>query len=266
MNIKESARIIDTYLDLERKPVGVKIFFDKESYENCEIEERFNKVTYCNAVQLASKGEKIRVRKEHQACPNGAFALNFTDQPDPIKSGKGRFKKGIYDSVETSKSVSDEMIFLKDRPYGLLIMPLEDFDEEPDVVIVVGSSFPIMRLIQANGYKNGYTDNLKTVGLQAVCHDITTYPYETGDINITFLCPGTRLVADWEYNEIGMGIPFDKFYDIIEGLVQTTNPFERDKNKKKIIQKSEENDLESENIKLGENYDDGSYSGGKVEK
>lgn len=266
MNIKESIKIIDTYLDLDRFPVGVKILFDKESYENCEIEERFNKVTYCNAVQLASKGKKIRVRREHQACPNGAFALNFTDQPAPIKSGKGRFKKGIYDSVETSKSVSDEMIFLKDIPYGLLIMPLGNFDQKPDVVIVVGSSFSIMRLIQANGYKNGYTDNLKTVGLQAVCHDLTTYPYQTGDINISFLCPGTRLVADWEDNEIGIGIPFSKWYDIIEGLIKTTNPFERDKNKKKIIQKSKDRHMNYDKIKLGENYDDGSYSGGKILK
>lgn len=264
MNIIESAKIMQTYLELERFPVGVKIFFDKTGYDSCNIEERSNKITYCNAVQLASRGKKIKVRKDHQACPNGSFALNFTDQPDPIKTGKGRFKKGIYESLEISKSVSDDMVFLKKRPYGLLLMPLKYFVDEPDVVIVIGSSYPIMRLIQANAYKNGYTDNLKTVGLQAVCHDLTTYPYETGDINISFLCPGTRLVADWKYNEMGLAIPFNKFYDLIEGLIKTTNPFERDRSKKKIIKKIKENNLKEDEIRLGENYDDGSYSGGKI--
>lgn len=265
MNVKESAKIVETYLDLDRIPVGVKIFFDKDEYDNFELDERENKVTYCNAIQLASIGKKLKLRKEHQACPNGSTALNFNDQSLPIKSGKGRLKKGIYDNLEVSKSVSDEMIFLKKRPYGIAIMPLKEFDQEVDVVIIVGSSYPIMRIIQANAYKNGYTDNLKTVGLQAVCHDLTTYPYETGDINITFLCPGTRLVADWKLNEMGIGIPFDKWYDIVEGLVKTTNPFERDKNKKEIIKKANENGLDASEIKLGENYDDGSYSGGKVE-
>lgn len=264
MNIQKSAKILDTYLDLERKPVGVKIFFDKDEYENYDLKERENKVTYCNAVQLASIGKKIKLRKDHQACPNGSTALNFNDEPEAIKSGKGRLKKGIYDNIDVSKSVSDEMVFLKNRPYGLVIMPLENFEDNPDVVIVVGGSFPIMRIIQANAYKHGYTDNLKTVGLQAVCHDLTTYPYESGDINISFLSPGTRLVADWKYNEMGVGIPFDKFEDIVEGLQKTTNPFERDKNKKEIIKKSKENNLDSSEIKLGENYDDGSYSGGRV--
>lgn len=264
MNIKESSKILDTYLDLDRKPVGVKIFFDKDEYESSPIEEKPNKVTYCNAVQLASKGKKIKIRKEHQACPNGAFALNFTDVPLPIKSGMGRLKKGIYNSVETSKSVSDEMVFLEKKPYGILIMPLEDFDENPDLIIVVGKSYPIMRLIQANAYKHGYTDNLKTVGLQAVCHDLTTYPYQTQDINISFLCPGTRLVADWEYDEMGIGIPFSKLFDIAEGLIKTTNPFERNHSKEKIIKKLEEANMESKDIRLNENYDDGSYSGGKV--
>lgn len=264
MDIKKSAKILDSYLKLDRKPVGVKFFFDEDEYEDFDLEERDKKISYCNAVQLASTGEKIKIRKEHQACPNGATALNFNDEPMPIKSGKGRLKKGIYDNLDVSKSVSDEMVFLEKRPYGLVAMPFEDFKKDPDVVIIIGGSYPIMRIIQANAYKHGYSDNIKTVGLQAVCHDLTTYPYETGDINISFLCPGTRLVADWKYNEMGIGIPFNKFEDIVEGLVKTTNPFERDKNKKKIIEKSKENNLDPSDIKLGENYDDGSYTGGRV--
>ena len=265
MNIKESINLIEAYLELDRKPVGVKFFFDKEEFDNFEVPQRDRKVTYCNSVQLASKGSAMKLTKENQGCPNGAFALNFTDVPPPISSGKGRFSKHIYKDEETSKSINDDMKFMKERPAGIAVMPLEDYKEAPDVVIVVGSSYNVMRMIQGHGYFNGYTDNLRTVGLQAVCQDLTTYPYNTEDINISLLCPGTRLVADWVPNEIGIGIPYSKWENVVQGVVETTNPFERDANKTAIIARLEERGLDASGIKLGENYDDGSYSGGKID-
>lgn len=265
MDIKESINLIEAYLDLDRKPVGVKFFFDKEEFDNFEVPQRDRKVTYCNSVQLASKGNAMKLTKENQGCPNGAFALNFTDVPPPIASGKGRFSKHIYKDEETSKSINDDMMFMKERPAGIAVMPLEDYKEGPDVVIVVGSSYNVMRLIQGHGYFNGYTNNLRTVGLQAVCQDLTTYPYNTEDINISLLCPGTRLVADWVPNEIGIGIPYAKWAEVVQGVIETTNPFERDANKKAIIARLEERGLDTSGIKLGENYDDGSYSGGKID-
>lgn len=265
MDIKKSVDLIESYLDLDRKPVGIKFFFDQEGFDNFEVPQRDRKVTYCNSVQLASKGQAMKLTKENQGCPNGAFALNFTDVPAPIASGKGRFNKGIYANEEISKSINDDMKFMKERPFGIAVMPLESYEENPDVVIVVSSSYNVMRMIQGHGHFNGYTNNLRTVGLQAVCQDLTTYPYNTQDINISLLCPGTRLVADWVPNEIGIGIPFAKWYEIVEGVKATINPFERDKNKKAIIERLEQRGLDASGVKLGENYDDGSYSGGKID-
>lgn len=265
MNIKDSVDLIESYLDLKRKPVGIKIFFDKDEFDNFEVPQRDRKVTYCNSVQLASKGSSMKLTKENQACPNGAMALKMKEVPEPMANGKGRFSKSIYHSVETSKSISDEMLFLEEEPAGIVVMPLENFKEAPDVVVVVGSSYSVMRMIQGHGYFNGYTNNLRTVGLQAVCQDLTTYPYNTGDINISLLCPGTRLVADWEVDEIGMGIPFEKWYEVVEGVKETTNPFERNKNKEDIVKRLNDRGLDASGIILNQNYDDGSYSGGKIE-
>ena len=265
MDIKNSVDLIESYLDLDRKPVGVKFFFNKDEFNNFEVPQRDRKVTYCNSVQLASKGSSMKLTKENQGCPNGAFALHFTGVPDPIANGKGRASKNIYGNVEISKSINDDMLFLKEEPVGIAVMPLENYTEAPDVVVVVGNSYSVMRMIQGHGYFNGYTNNLRTVGLQAVCQDLTTYPYNTQDINISLLCPGTRLVADWEENEIGIGIPFAKWYEVVEGVKETTNPFERDKNKEAIVKRLEERGLDASEIKFNQNYDDGSYSGGKIE-
>jgi len=265
MDIKLSVDLIESYLDLDRKPVGVKFFFSKEEFDNFNIPQRDRKVTYCNSVQLASKGKAMKLTKENQGCPNGAMALKMREIPEPMASGKARFSKNIYHDVETSKSISDQMLFLKEEPYGYAVMPLDMFELDPDIVIVISKPYNIMRLIQGHGYFNGYTNNLRTVGLQAVCQDLTTYPYNTQDINISFLCPGTRLVADWKEHEIGIGIPFEKWYEIVEGVKQTTNPFERNKNKEGIKKRLEERGLDASDIKFNWNYDDGSYSGGKIE-
>lgn len=264
MDIKQSVNMIEGYLELDRKPVGVKFLFTKEEFNNFEVEQKDRKVTYCNSVQLASIGKCMKLTKENQACPNGATALKMKEVAPPIASGVGRHSKNIYNDIETSKSVSDEMKFLKEEPYGIAVMPLEAYDTEPDIVIVISSPYNVMRLIQGNGYFNGYTTNLKTVGLQAICQDLTSYPYNTGDINITLLCPGTRLVANWKAEEIGIGIPYAKWFEIVEGVKETTNPFERNNNKKSIEKRLKERGLDTSGIKFNSNYDDGSYSGGPI--
>jgi uncharacterized protein (DUF169 family) len=265
MNIKNSVDIIEAYLGLDRKPVGVKFFFDREDFQNFEVPQRDRKVTYCNSVQLASKGISMKLTKENQACPNGAMALKMKEVPEPMANGKGRYSKNIYHDVETSRKINSDMEFLEKEPAGIVVMPLENYKEAPDVVVVVGKSYGIMRMLQGHAHFNGYTNNLRTVGLQAVCQDLTTYPYNTQDINISLLCPGTRLVADWEVDEIGIGVPFQKWYEVVEGVKETTNPFERDKNKEAIVARLKERGLDASGIRFNENYDDGSYTGGKVE-
>ena len=265
MNIKDSVNIIEAYLGLDRKPVGVKFFFDREDFQNFEVPQRDRKVTYCNSVQLASKGISMKLTKENQACPNGAMALKMKEVPEPMANGKGRYSKNIYHDVETSKKINSDMEFLTEEPAGIVVMPLENYEEAPDVVVVVGKSYSVMRMLQGHAYFNGYTNNLRTVGLQAVCQDLTTYPYNTQDINISLLCPGTRLVADWEVDEIGIGVPFQKWYEVVEGVKEATNPFERDKNKEAIAARLKDRGLDASGIRFNENYDDGSYTGGKVE-
>lgn len=266
MNIINSSKVVELYLDLDRRPVGVKFFYseDQEDFDSLGLDLYDRKITYCNAVQRASKGHAFKLDKLNQGCPNGAFAMGFTPVPQPIESGQGRHKLGIYDSLDVSERVSKGMKFMEEKPLGITVMPLKDYKSPPDIVIVVGQPYNIMRLIQGYGHHYGTSDNFKTCGLMAVCNDLTTYPMNTGDINMTFLCPGTRLVADWEQGEVGIGIPWDKWENTVDGLVKTTNPFERDEKKKQIAAKLEEAGLDSSDLEFGKNYDSGSYTGGEI--
>lgn len=264
MNLKESTDKLRAYLDLDRMPVGIKFLKTKNDYDNFDADTRENKITYCNSIHFASMGHKLKLSDAHQACGKGAVAVGLRDEPKPMANGMARYKFGAYDSLETSKDVADKMDFIKEDFYGYAAMPLDEFKEDPDVVIVISKSYNVMRLIQGYAYKHGNTAKINTVGLQALCRDLTSYVYNEDTINISFLCPGTRLVANWKQDELGFATSFSAWYDIVEGIIKTTNPFERDKNKGKILEKLPEDEKDS--IEFGKNYDTGSYEGGKVEE
>jgi len=119
-----------------------------------------------------------------------------------------------------------------------------------------------MRIVQGHAYHNGQVKNIKLAGMQAICQECTSYPFETNDINISLLCAGTRLLAQWEESELGIGMPFHKFSEIVDGIEKTINPIERNKNKRIIEEKIKENKLEDQvEIIYNKNYDDGLYKG-----
>ncbi|WP_416334993.1 DUF169 domain-containing protein [Anaerococcus sp. DFU013_CI05] len=264
-DLSKSNKILNIYMSLDRCPVGVKYLNSKEEYDSIQASVRKTKVTYCNSVNLASRGEKLKLLKGHQACIGGSTALGFEKYNEDMLSGKTRLKRENYADLETSKSVSDEMKFNDNYIYGVLVSPIDKMEVEPDVIIVIGKSYNIMRLIQGYSYNYGYATSIKTVGLQAICHDLTTAPIISDSVNISFLCPGTRLVADWQPDEIGIGISFSKWYKTVQGVVSTTNAFVRNDEKEKIIKKLDDNGMDSNHIKLNQNYDTGLYKGGLAE-
>ena len=48
--------------------------------------------------------------------------------------------------------------------------------------------------------------------------DLMARPYLTGEINISTYCMGARLIAEFGPDRMGIGIPFDKFKTIVEGM------------------------------------------------
>jgi uncharacterized protein (DUF169 family) len=77
------------------------------------------------------------------------------------------------------------------------------------------------------------------LGNQAVCVECTAYPIITNQINISLFCSGTRFLAKWLDTEIAVGIPFDKFANVIEGVRLTVNAVEMNKRKEVIKAKLE---------------------------
>ena len=75
------------------------------------------------------------------------------------------------------------------------------------------------------------------------------------------------MVAKWKIDDLGIGMPYRVFEDVIDGLKKTVNPLERNSEKEIIankLEKSEFNKLSDFAIKFNSNYDDNAYKGGSA--
>lgn len=261
-NIKLNILKLNAYLELNREVVGVKFLFDEKEFIESKGRALTNKMAYCTMVRNGMRGECIKAKLENFACLSAAKAIGLLETTHEDDSGKGRVKIGTYKNLCIGRSVSKDMVYCKHIIYGINIMPLKEFEVEPDVVIIVTEPYNMMRITQGYAYHNGQAKNIKLAGMQAICQECTSYPFETNDINVSMLCAGTRLLAQWENSELGVGMPYHMFNEIVNGIEMTINPTERNKNKAKIQARIIENGLEEYvQIIYNKNYDDGLYGG-----
>ena len=103
--------------------------------------------------------------------------------------------------------------------------------------------------------------------MAAICQECTSRPYELDQINMSMMCSGTRMLAGWKKDELGIGMPYHLMEEVVEGLKNTVNPLERNKNKKEISAKLIEAGLDGQlEVIMYKNYVDNCYVGGLAEE
>lgn len=114
-----------------------------------------------------------------------------------------------------------------------------------------GSTREMMRVIQGYAYHYGVTKNISMSGNQAICAESTVYPYINNTINLSFLCSGTRYLANWSENEVAVGMPYPIFLNVIDGIYNTVNAVEMNERKQKInkaLSKEKLSGLDTDNL------------------
>ncbi|MFV0519124.1 MAG: DUF169 domain-containing protein [Lachnospirales bacterium] len=266
MTLNESAKWLDILLQLERRPVGIKFLLTKEDYDAFNAPENKNKMSYCTVVRRAGDGTSQKIHRGHSACLGGAVAVGLEKPNQDYISGKRRMDLGTYSNLGICRNVSKNMVFCEHTTYGIAVMPLEAYETEPDVVIIITNPFNAMRIIQGYTYKNGHASNIKLSGMSAICQECTSLPYEENQINISLLCSGTRMLAQWKKDEMAIGMPYRLYVDSIDGMINTVNPLERNLEKQQISEKLiSENLTDMLEVVFNKNYDDNSYKGGIAE-
>lgn len=221
-------------LDLKYSAVGIALIENLEQYSKLEIQETENPINYCGAVRAASRGRSIKIPQGKFRCKSAERFFGI-DPIDPINAnGENWHRLGMYTDKNIARNIRKSQKDVPNEHYGVLVKPLEKWEQPPQVVLIFDLPYNMMRLIQGYAYLYGQPENLRVMGNQAVCYESTTLPLTTNEINLSLLCIGTRHRAGWAKEDMSVGIPSDKFAGVVEGLEKTANIMESDEDKKRI--------------------------------
>lgn len=140
----------------------------------------------------------------------------------------GKEDSGRYRDVNTAKQAVAGMLAIQPPTMQAVFFYSVDFvelDVIPDVVVLSVRPVELTRLIQGYQYNTGKRVTTSMGGLRAVSSDLIVRPYLTQDINVFPYCLGARLIAQYEANRLGLGLPFRLFEIVVKGLEDSRTGF-----------------------------------------
>jgi uncharacterized protein (DUF169 family) len=107
----------------------------------------------------------------------------------------------------------------------LFALDFDDEDVEPDVVVLSVRPVELARIIQAYQFHSGKRVTASMGGLRVVNSDLIVRPYLTQEMNVSTYCLGARLIAEFEADRMGIGMPYHIFGDIVRGMEDSKGGF-----------------------------------------
>lgn len=140
----------------------------------------------------------------------------------------GAEDSGRYRSREIARQAIRDMAAIQPPVMQAVFFFSLEFDEldlRPDVVVLRVRPVELARIVQAYSYNSGRRVTASMGPLRAVNSDLIVRPYLTGEINVSPFCLGSRLIAEYEADRMGMGIPFALFEEIVAGMEDSRTGF-----------------------------------------
>ncbi len=154
------------------------------------------------------------------------YACAAAGRPDFALFGKD--DSGRFASPEIAKQAMDEMIAIQPANTKAVFIYALDFDDaavEPDVVIMSVRSVELTRIVQAYQFHTGKRVTASMGGLRVVNSDLIVRPYLTQEMNVSTYCLGARLIAEYEGDRLGIGMPVHIFEEIARGMEASKTGF-----------------------------------------
>lgn len=213
-------------LDLKRQPVGVRLINEQAEFDALDVPAIKGKMAYCQMIERASKGKTYKSFLENHSCDGATTALALEKSTPRIESGEEYYSYNLYATKSAARRMRSSIVSLstgETATYGVLTGPLADFTVQPDLVMVFAQPYTVMRMVQGYEYTTGVKPQIDLGSMQAICSELTTGPLLRGDLNVSVLCPSTRMLAKWGDDEMGVSLPFERFYDLVNGVFGTMN-------------------------------------------
>ena len=177
---------------MEKEPVAIKVYDDVSSAQ-AELPKYDGQARHCQLTfESSTEGKSFYATAEEMNCPNGALALGFMDK-----------KVDTFPQIEPIKQ-------------ALGYAPLKDDEFTPDIIIIYAT--PVQALKIAKMYKSTFKKRFEANfnGTASLCADAVSYPYSTGQSNMTLGCTGSRTFSDIKDEEMVIGLTYDDAVEIMK--------------------------------------------------
>lgn len=214
---KKYYKVLNNKLNLTSRPVAIKLI-DSENDVPENIKLLNDKIRHCEMVKKASLGEKFYTTIEEHLCLGGAGAIGLRDMPIKLANGEKYHSLGRFKDLKTAKNLTEELSIVEDRKWGIIYAPLDEANFEADVIQIITEPVNGMILAQSVVYSSGTKVEATFAGIQSLCGDTFSKPYNDKSVNFTLGCSGSRKAAKIQDNEMVVGISKDKIDEVIFGL------------------------------------------------
>lgn len=203
----EVAKKLESILRLDTRPVGVKLYRQKDQLPRKPLNFKLN---VCQLVSMARYQGKVNTGvPEMMVCSMGAACTGLIKTPEAIATGKAAVGPYVGDQA-AGKAFMDNTFKLGDTGKkfdGILVGALESLEVEPDVVVVYANPAQVMRLIHACTYDTGEKVAADTVAEAALCSSIG-FAVAKGKPVIGFPCAGDRIFGGTQNTELVFVAPY----------------------------------------------------------
>jgi uncharacterized protein (DUF169 family) len=158
------------------------------------------------------------------------YACQHAQKPEYCLFGSedsGRFK-----DVDTARAAVEQMAAIQPPVMKNIFFFPHDFgdaDLEPDLVVLDVRPVELTKIIQSFQFMTGKRIHASMGALRGVPSDLIAWPYLNQEINVSTYCLGARILAGFEGDRLGIGIPYPQFDLVVSGMEQskTGYPFHR---------------------------------------
>jgi uncharacterized protein (DUF169 family) len=179
------------------------------------------KVSVCQALESASKGEDHTITAETCGCPGGLVSLGLGQMPP-----QGREK--LVDFLVNHEKVYCSRVAIHRGqqtvvpPVGvashIVFAPLSRAEVLPDLVVFIGKPGSLHHLLRFASYWDGRSVKAELSG--PACRTGVAYPVVTGEIGLSLLDFGARRLARFAEDQLLVAVPFHRMIGILHALDQ----------------------------------------------
>jgi len=246
------------------RPIGVKLIpKGKDIPQGTKPPGEYQGIAWCEAVKIAAtKDEAIVINRDNVGCPAAAIALGLVDEYEKKPLGGKRkytnmmketaspadFTQGFVYACKESDNMQFALFGKEDtgryETLGVALKavsgmtaiqpaimdaavayPADKLDMAPDVVILGVTPKQTLLAIQGYNFLTGSRFEMSTIGIRAVCADLTALPFLEQRMNGSFFCLGARALGGWEGDLLGLGMPFSIFQIMVSGMDKSAHGF-----------------------------------------